>query len=239
MRGSVVSRVLGLLRGGARRERRESGEGYEQRCAAHAGSVAWLCAFAALFAIGCAEPAVAPMPFPPPLYVTLTPPVPRCDRILRIEVRKSERALVAYCDGGAEEHMTAALGREPRGTKQREGDWRTPEGRYRVSGTLAPDRFHGFIPIDYPSLADAQDALVDGRIRRRDYRRIADAHERGEQPPDDTPLGGGIGIHGEGERWAGDSQYLDWTYGCVAVSDANLDFLAERLEVGAEVLILP
>jgi len=179
------------------------------------------------------------MPFPPPVYVETTPPVPPCERILRIEVRKSERVLVAYCDGGGEERMTAALGREPQGAKQREGDWRTPEGRYRVSGTLAHNRFHGFIPIDYPSLIDAQDALLDGRIRKRDYRRIADAHERGEQPPDDTPLGGGIGIHGEGSRWAGDSEYLDWTYGCVAVSDADLDFLAERLEVGAEVLILP
>ena len=237
MRRSVVFRVL--FGGGTRRERRESGEGYEQRCAAHAGSVAWLCAFAALFAIGCAEPAVAPMSFPPPVYVETTPPAPPCERILRIEVRKSERELVAYCEGGAEEHMAAALGREPQGTKQHEGDWRTPEGLYHVSGTLEKNRFHGFIPIDYPSLDDAENALLDGRIRKRDYRRIARAHTRGKQPPDDTPLGGGIGIHGEGERWAGDSRYLDWTYGCVAVRDADLDFLAERLEVGTEVVILP
>jgi murein L,D-transpeptidase YafK len=192
-----------------------------------------------LFAIGCVEQAVTPIAYPPPRYVDTTPPPPPCERILRIEVRKSERALVAYCEGGAEEHMTAALGREPQGTKLREGDWHTPEGRYRVSGTLAHNRFHGFIPLDYPSLADAENALLEGRIRMRDYQRIADAHARGEQPPDDTPLGGRIGIHGEGPRWAGDSEHLDWTYGCVAVRDADLDFLAERLEIGAEVLILP
>jgi murein L,D-transpeptidase YafK len=169
----------------------------------------------------------------------VAPPEPPCERITRIEVYKTLRELVAWCEGGEVERMTAALGREPRGHKLAQGDLRTPVGSYRISGRLQRNRFHGFVPIDYPSLKDADAALAEGRISPRDHARIADAHARGVQPPGDTPLGGDIGIHGEGRRWAGDSQRLDWTYGCVAVTDAALDFLAPRLAVGVEVEILP
>ena len=167
------------------------------------------------------------------------PAPPPCERIVRIEVRKSERALVAWCEGGAEERMTAAMGREPRGHKLLSGDWRTPEGSYRIAGPLERSRYHGFIPIDYPSLLDANTALLAGRIKHRDFVRIEEAHARGVRPPADTPLGGDIGIHGEGQRWAGDSAHLDWTYGCIAVTDAELDFIAARVEVGVPVEILP
>lgn len=166
-------------------------------------------------------------------------PPPPCERIVRIEIRKSARELVAHCEGGATLRMTAAMGREPRGHKVASGDLRTPEGLYRIIAPLERNRFHGFIPIDYPSMADAEAALADGRITARDHARIADAHARGMQPPTDTPLGGDIGIHGEGARWAGDSLHLDWTYGCVAVTDADLDRIAEMTEVGVEVEILP
>lgn len=176
------------------------------------------------------EPAALPEPAPPP---------PPCEKIFRIEIRKRARELVAYCEGGDSRRTTAAMGREPKGHKVAQGDLRTPEGRYRIVGPLERNRFHGFIPIDYPSRADADAALADGRITRADHARIDDAHDRGVQPPADTPLGGDIGLHGEGTRWAGDSQHLDWTYGCVAVPDAELDFLAERIEVGTEVMILP
>jgi murein L,D-transpeptidase YafK len=183
------------------------------------------------------RPVPPPAPAPPPPAAVVPPPA--CGRIVRIEVRKAERALVAFCEGGAVHAMPAAMGREPLGRKASSGDERTPEGAYRVAGPMRPSRFHGFIPIDYPSRADADAALAGGRIGRSEHARIAEAHARGAQPPADTPLGGDIGIHGEGARWAGDSQHLDWTYGCVAVSDADLDFLAPRLAVGVPVEILP
>ena len=135
--------------------------------------------------------------------------------------------------------MTAAMGREPRGDKQRMGDLRTPEGRYRIIGRTESSRFHAFLPIDYPSVEDADRALREGRIGSRDHSRILEAHARGEKPPGDTPLGGEIGFHGEGERWAGDSADLDWTLGCIAVSDRDLDYLIERIEPGTPVDILP
>jgi murein L,D-transpeptidase YafK len=163
-----------------------------------------------------------------------------CTRILRIEVRKSERTLSARCEGGAVHRMTAALGREPRGDKLSAGDDRTPEGLYRISGRPRPSRFHLFIPIDYPSADDARAALDEGRISPRDHARILYAETFGLAPPGDTPLGSGLGLHGEGGRWRGESVELDWTNGCVAVTDAEIEFLARRVEVGkTEVVIEP
>ena len=135
--------------------------------------------------------------------------------------------------------MRAAMGRVPRGHKLTQGDERTPEGRYRVIGPRERSRFYGFVPIDYPSLADADAARAEGRITPQDYSRIVRAHGLGLLPPSDTPLGGEIGIHGEGQRWAGETEKLDWTYGCVAVSDPDLDFLTSRLAVGVTVDIHP
>jgi murein L,D-transpeptidase YafK len=164
---------------------------------------------------------------------------PPCDRVVGVDVWKAERAMVLTCARGAQVRWTTAIGREPRGTKMLTGDLRTPEGRYRIVGNLEPSRFHGFIPIDYPSPEDADRAVSDGRLSTADHARIAAAHQRGEMPPADTPLGGGIGIHGEGERWRGESESLDWTYGCLAITDAQLEFLAQRVSVGVMVEIHP
>jgi len=186
----------------------------------------------ALGAFACARAA----PVPPP---TAPPEPPPCERIVEIEVRKAAHTLVARCERGAVVTMAIALGREPTGTKQRQGDYRTPEGDYRVAGPERESRFHRFIPIDYPSVADAEAARIDGRLAEPDYARILDAHARGALPPADTPLGGGIGLHGEGSRWQGESAGLDWTYGCVAVTDEEIDFLARRVAPGTPVRVLP
>jgi murein L,D-transpeptidase YafK len=194
----------------------------------------------AVFSLGC--PAPLPIPPPPPPRVEPAPPppeLPPCDRIVRVEVRKAARLLTAHCEGGRVVHMIAALGREKTGHKVGVGDERTPEGGYRVVGPREPSKYHGFVPIDYPSQADADAALADGRITPADHARISRAHAEGRMPPNDTPLGGDIGIHGEGRRWAGDSRHLDWTFGCVAVTDMDLDFLASRLEIGVPVEIFP
>ena len=165
-------------------------------------------------------------------------PAPACRRVTHVEVRKSEHRLVAFCDGGAQVEFSVALGRE-RGAKLRAGDERTPEGLYRVSGPPRPSRFHLFIPIDYPSTADAQRARDRGELSLGQYQEILRAIGAGSSPPHDTPLGGGLGFHGEGERWKGDSPYIDWTNGCIALADADIDFLVERIELGTSVEVLP
>lgn len=166
-------------------------------------------------------------------------PPPPCARIVRIEVWKAERTLRAYCKRGAVISMRVALGRDELGPKEESGDWRTPEGRYHIAGEARPGRFHLFLPIDYPSADDADRALAEGRLTSDDHARIAEAHARGLPPPADTALGGDLGFHGEGDRWRGDSRDLDWTYGCIAVTDAEIEFLSDRVEPGVSVRIHP
>jgi murein L,D-transpeptidase YafK len=183
----------------------------------------------------------------PPGSLEPTPPIahdepvaaPPCTRIVRIEVWKQERTLRAYCKRGAVIEMAIALGRQEVGPKTQSGDQRTPEGRYQIAGKARTGRFHLFLPIDYPSTEDAEVALGEGRLSAADHHRIIAAHEAGLLPPDDTPLGGDLGFHGEGERWKGSSRHLDWTYGCIAVTDEEIEFLSERAESGVPVWIHP
>lgn len=135
--------------------------------------------------------------------------------------------------------MVVALGRERFGAKSVKNDMKTPEGEYRVTGPARASRFHRFIPIDYPSRADAERARQEGRLSSVEYRRILDSHERGVAPPGDTALGGGLGLHGEGEKWRDISEDLDWTLGCLGLSDADIEFLAERISIGTPIEIRP
>lgn len=192
-------------------------------------------------ALACAAaPAPAP-PAPAPPQPAVEPPVapPPCARIVRIEIEKSERLMRAVCERGAVVEMTAALGRRPLGPKTRAGDFRTPEGTYRVAAPPAESPFHLFILIDYPSPADARVAFEEGLISAEELEAIVAARERGELPPQDTALGGGIGIHGEGARWQGWVARLDWTNGCVALTDTEVDFVAARALPGTPVVIRP
>jgi len=177
----------------------------------------------------------APAPAPP------QPPGPidpgACGRVLRIEVRKSERLLAGDCEAGGYVAFPIALSREA-GPKRVQGDHRMPEGDYAIAGPPQTSRFHLFVPIDYPSVADADRALAEKRIDRETRDAIASAHADGRMPPQDTALGGAIGIHGEGVRWHGDL-LLNWTEGCVAVSDSAIEDLARLVRRGTPVRILP
>ena len=121
-------------------------------------------------------------------------------------MNKGERSSAAHCEGGAVFTFPAALGREPAGAKRAAGDQRTPEGDYRVAGPARPSRFHRFLPIDYPSVADADVALAEKRISRADHA----PHRRGAPARRDAAAGHAarraLGFHGEGARWRGESE---------------------------------
>ncbi len=168
-----------------------------------------------------------------------TDPSRRCHRILAIEVRKSERALVAQCADGEPIRFRAALGREPRGPKEHRGDMRTPEGTYRVAGPPRASRFHMFLPIDYPAESDAERAFQVGLISEAERDQILAARSAERLPPQNTRLGGHLGIHGEGPRWRGDSAGLNWTDGCVGLADPDVEFLSTRVTTGTPVIIFP
>lgn len=119
----------------------------------------------------------------------------------KILVKKRQRRLYLMRDGEPFRTYRISLGIEPKGHKQRQGDNRTPEGRYTISGRNARSKFYKALHISYPNL--------DDRLR---------AAREGWDP------GGAIMIHGEprGARFADLRDVVrdeDWTQGCIAVSN--------------------
>jgi murein L,D-transpeptidase YafK len=114
----------------------------------------------------------------------------------------------------------------------REGDGRTPEGRFRVSGRIPKSQFYKAFLLSYPEVEDAERGLRDGIVSASQAEAIRLAHEEGRPPPHDTPLGGLVEIHGSGSG-------SDWTLGCVAMDDEAIDELWGIVRVGTWVEIRP
>lgn len=164
-----------------------------------------------------------------------------------IVVLKQARRLMLFQDaklrhdraGGAPDCWRLALGvykdGRPSGNfdKLVEGDRHTPIGLFRVSDKPW-SQYHGAILVHYPSPLHAQQAHSKGRINQETLNRIARAHRNGTVPPQNTILGGDILIHGGGSS-------ADWTWGCIALNDRDLDELRSLLPKGMKtwILILP
>lgn len=144
---------------------------------------------------------------------------PRPDRVA---VYKAKRKLYLYKGDRILKAYNIALGRNPKGHKQREGDSRTPEGRYILDWRNPDSKYHLAIHISYPNDAD----------RER-------ARKRGESP------GGDIMLHGYpdgafGSIW---SRYWflgkDWTDGCIALPNAAMDQIWKSVRNGTPIDIYP
>lgn len=130
-----------------------------------------------------------------------------------------------------------ALGVRGAGIKQHRGDEITPLGSFLVSWLNPESQYHFFIGLNYPNLDYANRAYREGRIDLQTLSDIRIAHARGRRPPQSTPLGGYIGIHGIG---AGDPfihANINWTNGCVAVTNEQIRRLVTWVKVGTKVEI--
>ena len=131
-----------------------------------------------------------------------------------------------------------ALGSSGAGVKSGRGDNRTPTGVFRIGWINDQSRFKTFIGLDYPNPDYAERALREHRIDRTTYERIRAAWLTGQTPPQNTPLGGQIGIHGVG---MGDprihSAGINWTSGCVALDNSQIEALRPWVKKGMRVEI--
>jgi murein L,D-transpeptidase YafK len=142
--------------------------------------------------------------------------VARADRVL---VEKGARRLTLWLAGYPLREYRVALGRDPIGDKLRIGDGRTPEGLYTIDGRNGGSEFYRSLHISYPNAAD-----------------LRVAREAGAHP------GGEIMIHGlpEGAEWvAGEHTRFDWTEGCIAVTNEEIDELWELVADGTPIEIRP
>ena len=130
-----------------------------------------------------------------------------------------------------------ALGRYGTSRTKRRGDNTTPLGRFRITRIERDTQFHRFIRLDYPDVALANRAYQEGIITRAQHQAILAAHRRGATPPQNTALGGHIGIHGLGQGDPDLHRTLNWTRGCIALTDAQIDTLLSWVHVGMVVEI--
>lgn len=134
--------------------------------------------------------------------------------VTAIVVYKSRRQLYLMHGPDIVKLYKIDLGNTPSGAKTRQGDGKTPEGLYHISGKNPQSRFHLSLRVSYP---DRQDR--------------ARARRAGVSP------GGDIYIHGMGQ-WR-NYHGTDWTEGCIAVADKDIEDIFSRIRVGTPILIKP
>ena len=137
----------------------------------------------------------------------------------RLVVDKHTRLLTAYAQGEAVRQYRIALGWAPEGHKQVEGDGKTPEGTYFVDGKNPNSRYYKNLGVSYPN---AEDQTAAAAL--------------------DASPGGDIKIHGlpNGYGNIGAAHLLrDWTHGCIALTNAEMDELFRAVVHNAEIDIRP
>jgi murein L,D-transpeptidase YafK len=137
----------------------------------------------------------------------------------QVVVVKSERTLTLFSQGKVLRAYKVALGGVPVGVKEQEGDHKTPEGHYILDRRNAKSRYYKSIHVSYPNEQDKKRAAQRG-----------------------VSAGGDIMIHGlpNGFGWLGATHRArDWTDGCVAVTDAEMDEIWELVPDGTSIEIRP
>lgn len=148
-----------------------------------------------------------------------TSPLPDGTKADLLVVEKGARRLSAYSGSTLLRSYAVSLGRDPVGPKVREGDRRTPEGRYSIDHHNPTSAFHRALHVSYPSQSDVTRARAGGYAP-----------------------GGDIMVHGmrNGLGWLGRAHLLvDWTVGCVAVTDPEIEELYRIVPDGTPIEIKP
>jgi len=150
----------------------------------------------------------------------------------KILVKKSQRQLLLFSEGKVVRTYRIGLGLSPEDDKVREGDRRTPEGDFYIFIKNTKSAFYLALGLSYPNARHAERGLRDRLITRAQYTAIMQALKNKKGPPQYTPLGGLIYIHGNGAR-------SDWTWGCVALENEDVRELFDAVVVGTPVTIEP
>lgn len=155
-----------------------------------------------------------------------------------IVVDKSEHTLLLFSKGTWLKTYHIEIGNGGLSDKQILGDRKTPEGSFYVcqESVLKPvDQYLGtrWMRLSYPNLDDAVRGLNKGLISQATYNAIKAAINQGDIPPQDTPLGAGVGIHGGNSPSAG----IDWTWGCISLTNNDVEELFDYVGTGTRVLV--
>ncbi|MDP2085980.1 MAG: L,D-transpeptidase family protein [Gemmobacter sp.] len=136
--------------------------------------------------------------------------------VTRIEVHKAERKMYLLHHDKVLKSYDVGLGANPEGHKQFEGDSKTPEGVYYIDRRNPNSAFHLSIGMSYPNAADR-----------------AFAQSQGKSP------GGDIFIHGQAGKHTRRGRGRDWTDGCIAVTDREMEDIYAMVKVGTPIAVYP
>ena len=190
--------------------------------------------------LACLQTSSAPRLTPPADEKPASDPQPLSQRAAlklplkdpRIVVLKSKRRLQLYSGGALVRTYKIGLGLNPVPDKVRQGDRATPEGDFYIFTKNDKSAYYLSLGISYPNIEDAERGLRDGLISRAQHDAILKAIKLKATPPQHTALGGDIYIHGNGAS-------SDWTWGCVALENADVKELFGAIAVGTPVTIKP
>jgi murein L,D-transpeptidase YafK len=147
------------------------------------------------------------------------PSLPQDVHADQILVVKSQHSMTLLANGRVLKTYKVALGRGSGKAKQREGDHETPEGHYIIDSKNAHSHFHRALHVSYPNIGDTKRAKATG-----------------------VSPGGQIMIHGiqNGLGWIGSLQHeVDWTDGCIAVTDSEIEEVWDLVPLGTPIEIRP
>jgi len=130
-----------------------------------------------------------------------------------------------------------AIGSNGTSMNKRRGDETTPLGEFTITEIRRSKRFELFMAINYPNLDHTERAFQDQRIDVDEYRTLRYDLDRGEPPSQSTSLGGQLGIHGLGTGDPEVHQSVNWTDGCIALTNEQLVELADWVVVGTRVVV--
>jgi murein L,D-transpeptidase YafK len=134
-----------------------------------------------------------------------------------VKVDKSENKMILFDHHKKIKVYHIALGGTPKGHKKQEGDKKTPEGSYFLDYKKEKSSFYRAMHISYPNWSDRKKAF-----------------KRGLSP------GGLIMIHGQKNKFgwlSGITQYFNWTNGCIALSNSDMDEFMDLVDVGTSIQI--
>ncbi len=157
-----------------------------------------------------------------------------------IRISKTSQTLFAYRGANLIARMPTDLGynffadKERRGSDGEPDHWRTPEGQFFIASKNENSQFYKAFVLNYPNAEDAERGRRDSLITQTQYESILRAEDSFSMPPMNTELGGWIEIHGDGTGLR-----RNWTQGCIALTNSQLDRLWEIVDIGTPVLIDP
>lgn len=147
----------------------------------------------------------------------------------RIDVFEGDRSILSFDN--------FSVGRGGVGPDRQQGDNRTPLGEFTIRWVNLESQFHRFLGFDYPTYPHIRRGYEQGLISHTEYLELGAAAKAGRVPRQDSRLGGYIGIHGLGPANPDLHNAVNWTRGCIALTDAEIEQLMTYVDIGTRVVV--